>query len=35
MLAAFYFTPELDIARAKRGISEAAIQSAGQRFLGM
>ena len=35
MLAAFYFTPELDIARAKHGISEAAIQSAGRRFLGM
>ena len=29
-LAAFYFSPALDIARAKHGISEAAIQSAGQ-----
>lgn len=29
-LAAFYFSPELDIARAKHGINEAAIQSAGQ-----
>ena len=30
-LAAFYFSPALDIARAKHGVSQAAIQSAGQR----
>ena len=30
-LAAFYFSPALDIARAKRGASEASVQSAGQR----
>ena len=29
-LAAFYFSPALDVARAQHGISEAAIQSAGQ-----
>jgi len=31
MLATFYFSPELDVARAKHGISQAIIQSAGQR----
>jgi len=30
-LAAFYFSPTLDVARAKQGISVAAIQTAGQR----
>ena len=30
-LAAFYFSPELDVARAKSGVSQAAIQTAGQR----
>ncbi len=30
-LAAFYYSPTLDIARARHGISQAAIQSAGQR----
>ncbi|HEV2008994.1 MAG TPA: TolC family protein [Burkholderiales bacterium] len=30
-LAAFYFSPELDVARAQAGVSEAAIQTAGQR----
>jgi cobalt-zinc-cadmium efflux system outer membrane protein len=29
-LAAFYFSPELDVARAKAGASQAAIQTAGQ-----
>jgi len=30
-LAAFYFSPELDVARAKAAVSQAAIQTAGQR----
>jgi outer membrane protein TolC len=30
-LAAFYFSPELDVARAQAGVSQAAIQTAGQR----
>ena len=30
-LAAFYFSPELDVARAEAGVSQAAIKTAGQR----
>ncbi|NMM35892.1 MAG: TolC family protein [Glaciimonas sp.] len=30
-LAAFYFSPDLDVARAKSGTSQAAVQTAGQR----
>ena len=30
-LAAFYFSPELDVARAQAGVSQAAIKTAGQR----